>query len=151
MEQVATRSRFGPFADPGIAWIILCLALALHVGDEAANDFLSYYNPMVAGLRERLPLLPLPIFESESWLKTLAAVLLVLLALSPFAVSRASWMRPLSILFSAFMMLNALGHMVGSLLVGQIVPGTYSAPILLAAAILLMIAATRNWKTATPR
>ena len=148
MEQAVTRSRFGPLTDPGIAWIVLCLALAIHVGDEAANDFLSFYNPAVAGLRERLPFLPLPLFESESWLKGLAAVLLVLLALSPFAISRSSWMRPLSILFSAFMILNSMGHMVGSLYVGQIVPGTYSAPVLLTAAVLLLIAATRHWKRA---
>jgi uncharacterized integral membrane protein len=57
-------------------------------------------------------------------------------------------MRPLAIVFSVFMILNALGHMVGTLWLGQIVPGTYSSPVLLAAAILLLIATTRNWKRA---
>jgi hypothetical protein len=95
-----------------------------------------------------LPWLPLPVFETEAWLKGLAAALLVLLTLSPFAIGRSSWMRPLAIVFSVFMILNALGHMVGTLWLGQIVPGTYSSPVLLAAAILLLIATTRNWKRA---
>lgn len=146
MEKAAARSRFGPFVEPGIAWIVLCLALAIHVGDEAANNFLSFYNPAVIELRERLPWLPLPVFETVSWLKGLAAALLVLLALSPCAISRASWIRPLAIVFSVFMILNAMGHMVASLWLGQVVPGTYSAPLLLAAAIMLLIAVTRHWK-----
>ena len=47
----------------GWAWVGLSLALALHVTDEALNDFLSFYNPMVRRIREEVPLLPLPTFE----------------------------------------------------------------------------------------
>ena len=36
----------------GIAWVLLCLSLALHVVDEAANGFLYIYNPTVIALRE---------------------------------------------------------------------------------------------------
>ena len=57
----------------GLAWIVLSLALALHVADEALNGFLSFYNPMVRRIREQVPLLPLPTFEFEWWLAGLIA------------------------------------------------------------------------------
>ncbi len=42
----------------GLAWIVFALAIAVHVADEAAHDFLSVYNPTVRAIRERLPFLP---------------------------------------------------------------------------------------------
>ena len=33
------------------AWILLCLALALHVFDEATTGFLGVYNPTVLAIR----------------------------------------------------------------------------------------------------
>ncbi len=38
----------------GQAWVALTLALAVHVADEALNDFLSFYNPLVTSLRWRV-------------------------------------------------------------------------------------------------
>jgi hypothetical protein len=38
----------------GIAWVLLCLTLALHVTDEALTGFLNIYNPTVLALRAKL-------------------------------------------------------------------------------------------------
>ncbi|MGO8792293.1 MAG: hypothetical protein ACLQVL_33560, partial [Terriglobia bacterium] len=50
------------------AWIALCLALALHVVDEASTGFLSVYNPTVVALRKSRPWLPFPVFTFGVWL-----------------------------------------------------------------------------------
>jgi len=50
----------------GLAWVLLTLALAAHVVDEAVNDFLSFYNPAVQAIRQVAPFLPLPTFTFEA-------------------------------------------------------------------------------------
>ena len=39
----------------GFAWLAMSLTLALHVLDEALNDFLSVYNPNAAWLKNMAP------------------------------------------------------------------------------------------------
>ncbi len=68
----------------GMAWVLLCLALAVHVTDEASTGFLAVYNPTVVALRARLGFWPMPTFEFREWLTGLVFAVLVLLALSPF-------------------------------------------------------------------
>ena len=51
----------------GWAWLALCFALALHVWDEAAHDFLAVYNPNAAAIRASLPWLPVPQFTYTEW------------------------------------------------------------------------------------
>jgi hypothetical protein len=131
----------------GVAWVALCLALAAHVADEALTNFLSVYNPTVFALRERFPWFPLPVFRFEVWLTGLIALNLVLLSLSPFAFRRARWMRPLAYLFAAVMIGNGLGHTAGTVFGRTVasvrferpIPGFYSSPILLLAAIFLLV------------
>lgn len=137
---------FAQCAEPGVAWLLLTGALALHVTDEAAHDFLSTYNPIVRSLRERVGLLPFPTFTFEAWLTGLIAGLILLSALSPLAFRRAAWLRPVALVLSVLMVANAGLHMAGSLFLGTVVPGTYTAPLLLAAAVCLFIAATRRWR-----
>jgi hypothetical protein len=76
----------------GIAWVTLCLALAVHVTDEALTDFLSVYNPAVQAIRQKLPFLPLPTFTFELWLTGLILAIILLLLLSSFAFSGARWL-----------------------------------------------------------
>jgi hypothetical protein len=134
----------------GRAWVVLVAALALHVADEAAHDFLSVYNPTVTALRERAPWLPLPTFEFRVWLFGLVAAVVVLLALSPWLYRGARALRPGAYLFGVLMALNALGHLGGSLVVGQRLPGVYSSPVLLLAALLLLRALARSRSTSVP-
>lgn len=123
----------------GWAWVALCAALAIHVVDEALTNFLSVYNPTVLALRGRFPFLPLPTFRFAGWLSGLTLGVGVLLALSPFAFRAARWMVPVSYLFGGLMLANSLGHLVGSIYRGRLMPGAYSAPLLLAASLFLIV------------
>jgi len=129
----------------GQAWVGFALALALHVTDEATHDFLSVYNPMATAIRARLPFLPLPTFSFGIWLGGLIAGILLLLALSPPAFRGKRWLRvvawPLGIIVGV---LNALGHIGGSLIFHRWMPGVYSAPVILAAGVWLMWTARRT-------
>ena len=130
----------------GHAWVLLCCGLLLHVSDEALTGFLSVYNPTVIAIREKIPWLPIPQFEFGTWLTGLLVGAALLLALSPFAYRGAPWMRPISYIFAAIMIGNALGHTAGTI-AGQTfdwirfprpMPGFYSSPFLLAVALHLL-------------
>jgi hypothetical protein len=122
------------------------LGFVLHVVDEALTDFLSVYNPTVLALRAQTRWLPLPTFSFELWLAGLILANVVLLLLSPYAFRGARWMRPLAYGFAVIMILNGVGHVLGTI-AGQTVasvrfprpmPGFYSSPFLLVAAIYLL-------------
>lgn len=131
----------------GRAWLALCLALAVHITDEALTGFLAVYNPTVVALRGTLPWLPLPLFGFKAWLAGLMVVTMLLLALSVFAFRGARWIRLAGYAFALIMLANGLAHSLGTVL-GRTVesvrfsgpmPGFYSSPFLLAASIYLLI------------
>jgi hypothetical protein len=122
----------------GPAWLALCIAFGFHVVDEALTDFLSVYNPMVRDLRARFPFLPLPTFTFRVWLTGLVLAVVVLASLTPFAFRGAAWMRPVAYGFGIVMAGNGLLHLIGSAYTRKVMPGTYSAPLLLAAAVYLL-------------
>jgi hypothetical protein len=121
----------------GIAWVVLCLCLAVHVTDEALTGFLQVYNPTVLSIRRHFPFLPLPTFTFRVWLSGLVVGVCVLLLLSLFAFRGAPWMIPLAYLFAILMLFNALGHLGSSVYFGRVMPGMYSAPLLLAGSLAL--------------
>ena len=125
----------------GSAWLGLSIVLALHVADEALTDFLSFYNPTVERLRERFGFWPMPTFEFEPWITGLAVVVAALLLLTPYAFRGDGWMRPLAYVFGSIMLLNGLGHSVGSLYFGRLLPGVYTSPLLLIASAYLLMQA----------
>lgn len=134
------------------AWISLCLALALHVVDEAGTGFLSVYNPTVMALRQRWPWLPFPVFTFGVWLAGLVVATVLLLCLSVFVLHGARWMRPIGYGFAFFMFANGLGHILGTIL-GRTVasvrfprpmPGFYSSPFLLLASLYLLYKLARG-------
>lgn len=127
----------------GWAWVGLTGALGLHVTDEALSDFLAVYNPAVARIRSAAPFLPLPTFTFATWLGGLAIVVLGLALVSPFVLQGRAWTRPAAIVYGTLMALNGMVHAVGSLHSGRVLPGTYSAPLLLAAALVLVCASVR--------
>jgi len=122
----------------GSAWLALCAAFGIHVVDETLTDFLSVYNPMVRAVRARFPFLPLPTFTFRVWLTGLVLAVVVLASLTPFAFRGAAWMRPMAYAFGLIMAGNGLLHLVGSAYTRKVMPGTYSAPLILAAAIYLL-------------
>ena len=132
----AGASRFG------LAWVALCGALAIHVVDEALNDFLSVYNPAVRAIRARFSFLPLPTFTFPVWLGGLITVTILLFALSPAAFRGEPAMRPAAYVFGVVMAGNGLLHLVGSAYMRKAMPGVYSAPLILAAAVYLLAMVT---------
>lgn len=121
------------------AWVFLCLALALHVTDEATTGFLSVYNPTVIALRKNWAWLPLPVFRFDVWLAGLILAIAALLCLSIFVLRGARWLRPLAYVFAVMMFANRLGHTLGTIF-GRTVasvrfprpmPGFLSSPFLL--------------------
>ncbi len=123
----------------GNAWLALCAALAIHVADEALTGFLSVYNSAVRAIRARFPFLPLPTFTFRVWLGGLIAVTLLLFALAPAAFRGAPGLRPAACVFGIVMAGNGLLHLIGSLYLRKVMPGTYSAPLILAGAVYLLV------------
>ena len=123
----------------GWAWVALCLALAIHVVDEALTDFLSVYNPAVKALRRRWRFLSLPTFSFRVWLSGLVFAVIFLFALSYFAFGGAKWLAPLAYFFAVFMIVNGLQHIAASIYMRRLMPGTYSAPLLLVCAMYLLV------------
>ena len=132
---------------------MMCVALALHVIDEAVTGFLSVYNPTVLALRARLGFWPMPTFAFREWLASLILGILLLAILSRFAFRNARWIRPL-LYFCAIVagVLNALGHTVATIL-GHTVstvqfqrpaPGFYSSPVLLIVSIYALVQLRRT-------
>ena len=121
----------------------MAVVIALHVTDEAATDFLSVYNPAVRTIRARLTFLPLPTFTFGVWLAGLILGILVLLALSPLAFRGKREVIWASLPLSVLMFGNGLLHIAGSFYLGRLMPGVYSAPILLIASIALFSLARR--------
>jgi hypothetical protein len=120
------------------AWLLLVGALAVHAADEALTDFLGFYNPLVLSIRAQVPWFPMPTFAFGPWLGGLTALVVVLASLAPMvrrsavATGLASWV------FSLIMFLNGMGHLAGSAYFGRWLPGTTSAPLVLAASLLLV-------------
>jgi uncharacterized protein with HXXEE motif len=119
------------------AWLLLAAAVGMHVADEALTGFLDFYNPLVLSLRSQMPWFPMPTFTFAVWLTGLVVLVVVLCALSP-VVHRGgvrAWL--LSWVLSVIMLMNGLGHLAGSAYFRRWLPGSTSAPLLLAGSVLL--------------
>jgi hypothetical protein len=123
----------------GLAWVLMWIALAVHIADEAFTGFLAVYNPTALALRSKFGFWPMPTFEFRGWLIGLVAAILLLALLSPWAFRNTRWLRPLYYFVVVTGILNGLGHTLGTLL-GHTVssvrfprpaPGFYSSPLLL--------------------
>ena len=136
----------------GLAWLLLCAAVAAHVADEALTGFLSVYNPTVLTLRQRLGWWPMPAFTYEGWLSGLIVGIVILFLLSPLAFGNARGFRPLAYVFAVLMTLNGVGHTVGtiagrtfeSIPFARPMPGFYSSPFLIAASIWVLVELRRS-------
>jgi len=137
------------------AWILLCVALGLHVFDEASTGFLAVYNPTVVALRQQLGWWPMPTFQFGEWLAGLVIACVVLLALSGLVARGAIGTRLLAYVFATIMVLNAASHTlatifgrtVASVTFPRPAPGFWSSPIMAAAAIYLLIQLRRSRPT----
>ena len=126
------------------AWLVLVGVLGLHVLDEAATNFLEFYNPLVLRLREQIGWFPMPTFTFGIWLTGLIVACLVLGLLTPVIRRGSLGGRLASYAFSALMFLNGVGHLGGSIYFQRWLPGATTAPLLLIASARL---ARATWAT----
>jgi hypothetical protein len=131
-----------------LAWVALCAAFALHVLDEAANDFLSWYNPNALALRALVPWLPVPVFTFRVWISGLTVAVIALAALTPFVRRGRRWLVPVAYVYAIVHVANAIGHIVVSIAGRWFAPGVYSSPVLLAAALWLLYETDRARRSA---
>jgi hypothetical protein len=125
--------------------VALSVALAAHVADEAATDFLSFYNPTVLAIRERVAWFPMPTFTFGPWLGGLILLIAALLLLAPLAARGAAVTRVLAYPFAIVIgLLNGCGHLTGSLYFGRWLPGTTTAPLLVLSGAWLLVATSRQ-------
>ena len=127
----------------GIAWLSLVFALALHVADEALTGFLPVWNSLVQSARETYGWVPLPTFDFAVWLGGLVVGIALLLSLAPLVFAGKSYLRPLAYFLGVLMVLNALAHITASIYWGSLAPGVISSPVLLLAALFLLITTRR--------
>ena len=111
----------------------------MHVADEALTGFLAFYNPLVLSLRARLGWWPMPTFAFAPWLAGLIVAIAVLALLTPAVRRGAPLTRIASYALATVMFANGVAHLAGSILYGRWLPGASSAPLLLAASVLLAL------------
>lgn len=144
----------------GVAWIMMCAALAVHVTDEALTGFLSVYNPTVLALRAKLGFWPMPTFEFRDWLTDLTVGIIILALLSPLAFRNAAWFRPVFFLVAIVAgLLNATGHTIATILGHTVAtvrfsrpaPGFYSSPLLMIVSIYALLQLRRTGALVWPQ
>lgn len=136
----------------GMAWLLLCIAFALHAWDEAAHDFLSYYNATVLTLYGHFSWFPRMDMEFRGWLIGLAVAVAVCTGLTPFAFRDAKWLRPLGYVYAGGQFLNGMmltlveirGGTVPSVRFEGVAPGFDTAPLLLAGSVYLFWSLRRS-------
>ncbi len=136
----------------GIAWLLLTSAFALHVSEEALTGFLAIYIPTVVVLRVKYSWFPMPTFDFRQWLTGLICAVVVLFALSPLFFGNVRWIRPLGYFAAVVQILNAFGHIIGTILgrtaesvhFSRPAPGFYSSPFLLIASAYLLYALAQS-------
>jgi hypothetical protein len=133
-----------------MAWAGQAFAIAIHVVDEAWNDFLAFYNPAVSGLRADYPWAPLPMFTFDQWIVGLILGVLILIGLTPFVSPGRPWIRLLSYALALLMIVNALSHTLISIWLDEPIPGAFSSPVLLVTAVCLLVTTWRA-RHAKPR
>lgn len=134
------------------AWLLTVLALAAHAADEVLHGSYGIYEDWGRILMTILPSLELPPFNREVWLVNLGGALAVLLALTWLVWLQRGVMIAASYTLAAFTTLNGVLHLLAAAALKTMVPGAWSAPVLIAAGLFLFIAVPRRAQgAAAPR
>lgn len=121
-----------------IAWLLLCLVLALHIYEEATRGSYLAYDLV----RRLFPWLP-P-FHFEIWLLNVGGAVVVLVGLTWFVHKRLPIMRLASYALAIFATGNAMLHLLLSLAWNQALIGMFTSPLLLAASLFLFVSIPRS-------
>jgi len=149
-----TRDSAERWLDPkrnlGFPWLVLCLALAVHVAEEIGGGFLPAYQLALESMRRLVPYVELPHVSLTVWLGASIGFVAVLAVLAPLAYRGARGMRTLMLWLIGLALANVAGHVAGSVLAGRPMPGVYST-LALAGACTYAIVADRRRVTALRR
>lgn len=140
-------ARKGNLKPLGLPWFILCLSFALNILDERLHDFLGYYNPTVLTLYGHFSWFPRIDLTLGEWLAIVLGTDVVLLLMTPWALRKAGFIRPIAYAFATLMFLkglgtiliSAIGQTVGSVHFTGGAPGIYSSPLLMVASCFLLL------------
>lgn len=121
------------------SWLLLCAVLAAHIADEAFTGFLGPYNSTILGIRARIPWLMLPTFTFPVWISLLSLAVIGLLILSHWVKRGRHWTAYAAYAFASIMLANGIAHLGFSVYKGRWMPGAYTSPFVLAAAVNLTI------------
>jgi hypothetical protein len=126
------------------AWMLMVSAVALHVIDETSHDFLPFYNRLVLDLRNQLGFFPAPTFSFGIWIGGLAAAVIIGFCITPVVRSGGKVIRVVTTALGILMIANALGHIIGSIYFERLIPGFWSSPLLLPAAVFVVVRGFKN-------
>jgi hypothetical protein len=130
-----------------VAWLLFVLSLLLHIIDEAVNNFLDFFNPMVLKIKEQISFIPLPVFTFNLWISGLILAIIILLLITFFVYNRTRFLFPLIKIFATLMIINGLAHIIGSVYFDKILPGFISSPILIAFAVYFIYNVQQRFKS----
>jgi len=133
-----------PWLEPrrnlGLPWLVLCLALAVHVAEEIGSGFLSAYQLALESMKQLVPYMEFPHVSLTVWLGASIGFVAVLAVLTPLAYRGARGMRTLMLWLIGLALANVAGHVAGSVLAGRPMPGVYSTLALAGACTYAIIA-----------
>jgi hypothetical protein len=127
-----------------IAWVLMMSAVAVHVLDEAISGFLPFYNDIAFNLRGRLGFPLPPRLAFETWIVGLITAIIIGFALTPLVSRGGRLVRVFTTIVGILTAVNALGHMLGSVYLGRLLPGFWSSPFLLLTAVFVVIRGLSN-------
>ncbi|UCD64594.1 MAG: HXXEE domain-containing protein [Candidatus Zixiibacteriota bacterium] len=127
-----------------LAWVVMIAMIAVHVLDEMISDFLPFYNQLVLDLREKVGFFPAPTFSFWMWMGGLIGGIVICFALTPLVARGSKFIRIFTTALGVIMIFNALLHIGMSVYYGQLVPGFWSSPFLLVAAVLVVVWGVRG-------
>lgn len=119
------------------AWLVVCVVLAVHIVDEVVNGSFGLYEDVGRVLMIVFPSLELPPFQRDVWLVNLGGTLIVLFALTWWVRARSPLMATASYLLAAFATANGVLHLLAVAALKGLVPGAWTAPVLIAAGLYL--------------
>jgi len=123
--------------------LALCFCLTAHVAEEAFTGFLPFYGDATRAVSELLPFVTSPSLVLAASMLLSVAFVATLTALAPFAYRGAGWMRVVTIGVSLVALANVSGHIGGSMLAGQALPGVYTTPLLAVVGVYALVFAWR--------
>lgn len=125
-------------------YLALGLAQAAHSIEEMRMRLYEFFDVIAA----RFPGFPMRNMSADTFAAINLLVVAGVLALVPFVQARCGWALGLAGVVAAIEILNGIGHAGISLLIGQYMPGTYTAPALLVLGALVLRELWRSSSTA---